>query len=116
MPRAGVLQRPDAARGRRRRRGRATAEPARRQLPGVPPRQSFLVEMVGADDLPTAIALNSSIFNGARVVGPAIAGALVAAIGEAPCFFLNGASYLAVLVALAAMRLPRAARPPQRQP
>src|SRR2546425_6076755 len=46
----------------------------------VPTRQSFLVEMVGADDLPTAIALNSSIFNGARVVGPAIAGALVAAI------------------------------------
>ena len=81
----------------------------------VPTRQSFLVEMTGADDLPNAIALNSSIFNGARVVGPAIAGLLVAAIGEAPCFMLNGVSYLAVLVALAAMRLPRAERAPQRQ-
>ena len=57
------------------------------------------------DDLPSAIALNASIFNTARVVGPAIAGILVATVGEAPCFFLNGASYLAVLWALAGMRL-----------
>src|SRR5206468_6513603 len=70
----------------------------------VPTRQSFLVEMVGADDLPSAIALNSSIFNGARVIGPAIAGMLVHAVGEAPCFALNSASYLAVLVALLRMR------------
>src|SRR5206468_3974005 len=87
----------------------------------VPTRQSFLVEMTSAEDLPNAIALNSSIFNGARLVGPALAGALVEALGEAPCFFLNAASYVAVLVALALMRLqpsepprsswPRAATP-----
>jgi MFS family permease len=73
----------------------------------VPIRQSFLVEMAGREDLPGAIALNASIFNGARVVGPAIAGGLVAAAGETPCFFLNAASYLAVLTALLRMRLPR---------
>jgi MFS family permease len=82
----------------------------------VPTRQSFLVEMVGADDLPNAIALNSSIFNGARVVGPAIAGSLVRLVGEAPCFFLNAASYVAVLIALVAMRLPRTVRHAQPQP
>ncbi len=76
----------------------------------VPTRQSFLVEMAGAEDLPNAIALNSSIFNGARVVGPAIAGSLVRIVGEAPCFFLNAASYLAVLAALLAMRLPATER------
>jgi MFS family permease len=80
----------------------------------LPTRQAFLVEMVGAEDLPGAIALNASIFNTARVIGPAIAGTLVATLGEAPCFFLNGASYLAVLWALAGMRLdarrPRAVR------
>src|SRR5437870_2056977 len=77
----------------------------------VPTRQSFLVEMAGPEDLPNAIALNSSIFNGARLVGPALAGALVAALGEAPCFLLNAASYVAVLVALARMRLPPSERP-----
>jgi MFS family permease len=71
----------------------------------LPTRQAFIVEMVGPEDLPGAIALNASIFNTARVVGPAIAGGLVATAGEAPCFFLNGASYLAVLWALAGMRL-----------
>ena len=80
----------------------------------VPTRQSFLVEMTNAEDLPNAIALNSSIFNGARVVGPAIAGVLVAAVGEAPCFFLNAASYVAVVVALALMRLPPAPSRPER--
>ena len=55
----------------------------------LPGRQSFLVEMVGKDDLMNAIALNSSMFNGARVVGPAIAGILVAKIGEGWCFFAN---------------------------
>jgi MFS family permease len=73
----------------------------------IPARQSFLVEMVGAEDLPGAIALNASIFNGARMVGPAVAGLLVAAVGEGPCFLLNAASYVAVLVALARMRLER---------
>src|SRR6266852_7095027 len=77
----------------------------------VPTRQSFLVKMAGAEDLPNAIALNSSIFNGARLVGPALAGSLVAALGEAPCFFLNAASYAAVLAALALMRLPPVDRP-----
>ncbi|HJQ84937.1 MAG TPA: MFS transporter, partial [Candidatus Binatia bacterium] len=76
----------------------------------VPTRQAFLVEMAGPEDLPNAIALNSSIFNGARVVGPAIGGVLVAAVGVAPCMLLNAASYLAVLAALAAMRLPARAR------
>jgi MFS family permease len=71
----------------------------------IPARQSFLVEMVGPEDLPGAIALNASIFNAARMVGPAVAGLLVAEVGEAPCFLLNAASYLALLVALARMRL-----------
>ena len=56
----------------------------------IPGRQSFLVEMVGREDLMNAIALNSSMFNGARVIGPAIAGILVAKIGEGWCFFANG--------------------------
>jgi MFS family permease len=71
----------------------------------VPIRQAFLVQMVGKEDLPNAIALNSSIFNGARVVGPAIAGFAIAWIGEGWCFFLNGISFLAVIVALLMMRL-----------
>ena len=82
----------------------------------IPARQSFLIEMVGADDLPNAIALNSSIFNGARVLGPAIAGSLVHAVGEAPCFFLNAVSYMAVLVALLRMRVRRPPAPAQLQP
>jgi len=72
----------------------------------VPIRQAFFVQMVGKDDLPNAIALNSSIFNGARVVGPAIAGFAIAWVGEGWCFFLNGASFLAVIFALLAMRIP----------
>ncbi len=60
----------------------------------VPARQSFLIEMVGREDLLNAIALNSSMFNGARVAGPAIAGILVALVGEGWCFLLNGVSYL----------------------
>ena len=71
----------------------------------LPTRQAFIVEMVGPEDLPSAIAMNATIFNTARVVGPAVAGMLVATVGEAPCFFLNGASYLAVLWAFAGMRL-----------
>ena len=78
----------------------------------VPIRQAFLVQMVGKEDLPNAIALNSSIFNGARVVGPAIAGFAIAWIGEGWCFFLNGVSFLAVILALLAMRLPVVTRKP----
>src|SRR6202165_3188011 len=78
----------------------------------VPIRQAFLVQMVGKEDLPNAIALNSSIFNGARVVGPAIAGFAIAVIGEGWCFFLNGVSFLAVIVALLAMRITRVERKP----
>jgi MFS family permease len=66
----------------------------------IPIRQSFVVEMVGRDDLMNAIALNSSMMNGARIVGPAVAGVLVAAVGEAWCFFLNGVSFLAVIGSL----------------
>ena len=71
----------------------------------VPIRQAFLVQMVGREDLPNAIALNSSIFNGARVVGPAIAGFGILWFGEGWCFFFNGISFLAVIVALLMMRL-----------
>jgi MFS family permease len=71
----------------------------------VPIRQAFLVQMVGKEDLPNAIALNSSIFNGARVVGPAIAGFAIAWLGEGWCFFLNGVSFVAVIVALLMMRI-----------
>ena len=76
----------------------------------IPTRQAFAIDMVGRDDLVNAIALNSSIFNGARVMGPAIAGLLVARIGEAWCFLANGVSYFAVLASLVAMRV--AAPPP----
>ncbi len=76
----------------------------------MPGRQAFLVEMVGRDDLPNAIALNSMIFNGARALGPAIAGLLLIAIGEAGCFFLNGVSYLAVIWSLLTMDIPPRAR------
>jgi len=71
----------------------------------VPIRQAFFVHMVGKEDLPNAIALNSSIFNGARVVGPAIAGFAIVLIGEGWCFFLNGVSFFAVIIALLMMRI-----------
>jgi MFS family permease len=73
----------------------------------VPIRQAFFVHMVGKDDLPNAIALNSSIFNGARVIGPAVAGFTIVLVGEGWCFFLNGVSFIAVLVALLLMRIER---------
>jgi len=72
----------------------------------IPIRQSFLSEMAGREDLMTAIALNSSVFNVTRVIGPAAAGLLIAAAGVAACFFVNAASYLAVLWMLAIMRPP----------
>src|SRR5215813_5493815 len=66
----------------------------------IPVRQSFVAEMVGREDLINAIALNSSMMNGARIIGPAIAGVLVSLVGEGWCFLLNGFSYLAVIVVL----------------
>jgi MFS family permease len=71
----------------------------------IPARQAFIVEMVGKPDLMNAIALNSSMFNASRVVGPAIAGILVARIGEGWCFFCNGVSYVAVIAGLMLMRV-----------
>jgi MFS family permease len=72
----------------------------------VPARQSFLVEMVnGREDLANAIALNSSMFNAARLVGPSIAGVLIGLVGEGVVFLLNGLSYIAVIAALLMMRL-----------
>jgi MFS family permease len=73
----------------------------------TPSRQAFLLEMVETKaDLPNAIALQSMLFNGARFVGPTIAGVILAAAGEALCFLLNGVSYLAVVVAYATLRVP----------
>ena len=72
----------------------------------IPARQAFLVEMVGREDLMNAIALNSSMFNGARIIGPSIAGILVASIGEGWCFFANAVSYIAVIAGLLMMRIP----------
>src|SRR5438477_6387850 len=71
----------------------------------IPARQAFLVEMVGKEDLMNAIALNSSMFNGARIIGPAIAGILVAKLGEGWCFFANAVSYIAVIIGLLLMRV-----------
>jgi len=73
----------------------------------MPGRQAFVVDMVGMEDLPNAIALNSMMFNGARTIGPAIAGVLIYLVGTATCFFLNGVSYLAVIWSLIAMIVPR---------
>jgi MFS family permease len=72
----------------------------------VPARQSFVVELVGKEDLINGIALNSSMFNLARVIGPAVAGLLIGVIGVAGCFLLNGISYIAVIVGYSALRLP----------
>lgn len=71
----------------------------------APARQAFVSEMVGKEDLPNAVALNSMTFNGARMVGPAIAGVLIAAIGTGWVFIANGASYVAVLLSLLFFRL-----------
>ena len=76
-----------------------------------PTRQSFVVEMVGKEDLPSAIGFNSSMFHLARILGPTAAGVLLATVGEAWCFTINGLSFLAVIVSLALMRLPQTVRP-----
>ena len=72
----------------------------------IPARQAMMIDLVGRDDLPDAIALNSSGFNLARVVGPGIAAAVIAHLGIAWCFFLNATSFVAVLAGLFMMRLP----------
>ncbi len=76
----------------------------------MPGRQSLLIQMTGKEDLLSAISLNSAMFNSARVVGPAAAGVIVAVVGEGRCFLFNGISFLAVIAALVAMRLPRFVR------
>src|SRR5262245_48851910 len=70
----------------------------------LPVRASFVAEMVSSEDLSNAIALNSAVFNAARVVGPAIAGVVIALLGEASCFWLNALSYVAVLIGLSRMQ------------
>lgn len=78
----------------------------------IPGRQSFLVDMIEKkEELGNAIALNSSMVNGARLIGPSIAGILISLLGEGACFFLNGVSFLAVIIALALMRVKP--RPPK---
>lgn len=79
----------------------------------IPARQAFIVEMVTKEDLMNAIALNSSMFNGARIIGPAIAGILVASIGEGWCFFANSVSYIAVIAGLFLMRVAPHVAPPR---
>jgi MFS family permease len=72
----------------------------------APARQAFVVEMVGRNDLMNAIVLNSAIFNSARIIGPALAGVTLAALGASWCFALNAVSFLAVLVSLGLMNVP----------
>jgi len=76
----------------------------------IPARQAFVIELVGREDLANAIALNSGTFHGARVIGPAVAGILVATLGVSGAFFLNGVSFLAVLGALFMMDATRIQR------
>lgn len=75
-----------------------------------PTRQAFVIELAGRDDLMNAISLNSTVFNLARILGPAAAGLLIGAVGIAPCFLLNGLSYLAAIWALANLDLAAAVR------
>ncbi len=77
----------------------------------IPARQSFITDLVGRADLPNAVALNSLVFNGARIVGPSVAGLLIARYDVAVAFFLNALSFVAVLVALLAMRIKGAPDP-----
>ena len=79
----------------------------------LPTRQAFVVEMVGKKDISNAIALNSAIFNGARLIGPAIGAAIIAGISIEVCFFLNGLSFIAVIIGLLMMRLDTPLREPR---
>jgi MFS family permease len=82
----------------------------------MPGRQSLIIQMTGKEDLLNAISLNSAIFNAARMIGPGIAGLLVALMGEGLCFLLNAVSFLAVIGCLCTMRLPRFERRPADSP
>ena len=73
----------------------------------IPARQAFIMDMVGREDLINAIALNSAMFNASRILGPAVAGILVASIGEGWCFFANAVSYVAVIAGLLMMNVTR---------
>jgi MFS family permease len=77
----------------------------------IPIRQSFIVELVGKDDLMNAIALNTSVFNATRILGPVAAGLIIGPLGVGVCFLLNGISYIAVIGGLLAMRVPRSTFP-----
>src|SRR5205809_4095100 len=77
----------------------------------MPARQAFTVEMASREDLLNAISLNSSIVNGARIVGPSVAGLMIGAVGVATCFLLNGMTFIAVIAGLLMMRLPLSERP-----
>jgi MFS family permease len=82
----------------------------------MPTRQSFVLDMIDKrEDVGNAIALNSSLFNGARLIGPSIAGIVIATLGEGLCFLINAVSYVAVLVALLAMKLPKQKSGPERR-
>jgi MFS family permease len=76
----------------------------------MPTRQAFVADIVDRKDLSNAIALNSAMVNGARIIGPAVAGVMVAAVGEGWCFLVNGASYIAVIIGLQMIRIGIAAR------
>ncbi len=82
----------------------------------MPGRQSFIIEMVGREDLMNGIALNSAVFNGARIVGPSAAGFLISAVGIALCFYLNALSFLAIIFMLAIMRFEKAKEKPKARP
>jgi MFS family permease len=73
----------------------------------MPARQALVIQMTSQEDLINAISLNSAVFNTARVLGPSVAGLVLSAVGEGTCFLINGLSFLAVIIGLAAMRLPR---------
>jgi MFS family permease len=81
----------------------------------MPARNTFVIDLVERPDLMNAIALNSSVFHGTRIVGPAVAGLVMAAVGPGPCFLANGLSYTAALLALAALRLDAPPAPPARR-
>ena len=82
----------------------------------MPVRQAFAIELVGREDIGNAVALNSAMFNGARVIGPAAAGLAIAAFGVGPAFAINAVSFLAVIIGLRMMDERRAPRPDADRP
>jgi MFS family permease len=82
----------------------------------MPARQSLIVQMTSREDLLNAISLNSSVFNAARMIGPGVAGLLVALVGEGACFLINAISFVAVIVCLLAMRVPPSPRTAPQSP